>query len=105
MRLLLVVVTAAFAAFTGWVVSRTGYVGFFDELLTGPAGWQVLVDVSLALVLVLSWIRGDARATGRRFWPYALLTVALGSLGPLVYLVLRRPATSQARLGVEGGHA
>jgi hypothetical protein len=31
----------------------------------------------------------DAVATGRRFWPFALLTVALGSAGPLTYLLIR----------------
>ncbi len=92
MSSVLAIVTASFAAFTGWVVLRTGYVGFFRELLAGPAGWQVLVDVTLALFLVLSWVRRDARASGRRFWPYALLTIGLGSLGPLLYLLLgRRP--------------
>lgn len=92
MRLILVAVTAVFAAFTGWVVLQTGYVGFLEQLLATRPGWQVLVDVTLALVMVLSWVRRDARATGRRFWPYLVLTVALGSLGPLLYLVLRPAA-------------
>lgn len=96
MRLVLVLVTAAFAAFTGWVFQHTGYVGFFEQLLATRAGWQVLVDITIALAMVLSWIRGDARAAGRRFWPYVALTFALGSLGPLLYLVMR-PAASTSR--------
>lgn len=92
MRPLLVAVTAVFSAFTAWVVWQTGYVGFFSQLLSTPAGWQVLADIVIALFLVLSWIRRDARARSRRFWPYALLTVALGSIGPLLYLLLRPAA-------------
>jgi len=95
MRNLLLVVTALFSAFTGWVVWQTGYLGFFEQLLASPAGWQVLADITIALFLVLSWIRRDARARARLFWPWALLTVALGSIGPLLYLVLR-PRTSRS---------
>ncbi|WP_374432871.1 hypothetical protein [Inhella sp.] len=29
----------------------------------------------------------DAKASGRRFWPWALATLALGSLGVLGYLL------------------
>ncbi len=96
MRALLLVVTVAFVAFTGWVVLQTGYVGFLEQLLSSKVGWQVFVDVTIALLLVLTWVRGDARRTGRAFWPYAVVTVLLGSIGPLLYLLLarRRPAAS-----------
>ncbi len=94
MRIALVLVTAAFAAFTGWVILHVGYVGFYAQLLATPAGWQVLVDIVIALVFVLSWMRRDARAGARRFWPYAALTLALGSLGPLLYLLLRPQASA-----------
>lgn len=98
MRIVLVLVTAAFAAFTGWVILRVGYVGFYEQLLATPAGWQVLVDIVIALVFVLSWMRRDARSRARTFWPYAALTLALGSLGPLLYLLLRPdPSASAAR--------
>lgn len=88
MRSLLAIVTAAFAAFSLWVVSRTGLVGFYEQILSGPAGWQIFADIVIALAMVLVWIWRDARAAGRRFWPYAALTLALGSIGPLVYLLL-----------------
>lgn len=101
MRPFVVAVTAAFAAYTAWVVARIGYLGFYEQLLATPAGWQVLVDITIALFLVLSWMRRDARRARRRFWPYAALTLGLGSLGPLVYLVLggASPRASDADAG------
>jgi hypothetical protein len=96
MRALLVVVTGLFSAFTTWVVWQTGLVGFFTQLLATPAGWQVLADLVIALFLVLSWMWRDSRAHARAFWPFALLTLAFGSIGPLLYLLLRRPPTQAA---------
>ena len=88
MRPLLIIVTAAFSAFTLWALAQTGLVGFYEQLLSSPAGMQVFADIAIALVLVLAWTWRDARASGRRFWPYAVLTLALGSIGPLLYLLL-----------------
>jgi hypothetical protein len=88
MRPLLITVTAAFSAFTFWVLAQTGLVGFYEQLLGSPAGMQVFADIAIALVLVLVWMWRDARANARSFWPYAVLTLALGSVGPLLYLLL-----------------
>lgn len=94
MRPLLIVVTLAFTAWTGWLIVDVGYAGFYRQLLGTVSGWQVLVDIVIALSIVLGWIRGDARRSRRAFWPYAAVTVALGSIGPLLYLVLRRETRS-----------
>ena len=48
----------------------------------------MLVDITIALVLVLTWMARDARHNGRRFLPYLLLTLGAGSIGPLLYLLL-----------------
>jgi len=88
MRPLLITVTTAFSAFTFWVLAQTGLAGFYEQLLRTPAGMQVFADIAIALVLVLAWMWRDAHASGRRFWPYAVLTLALGSIGPLLYLLL-----------------
>ena len=65
MRSFLVVVTAVFTAFSLWVIGRTGLIGFYEQLLAGPAGWQVLADIAIALTLVLVWIWHDAAAGGK----------------------------------------
>jgi hypothetical protein len=95
MRPLLIAVTAVFSAFTLWVLGQTGLIGFYQQLLATPAGWQVFADIAIALVLVLAWMWRDAHANGRRFWPYAIVTLALGSIGPLLYLLLM-PSSARA---------
>jgi hypothetical protein len=95
MRPLLIAVTAAFSAFTFWALAQTGLVGFYEQLLATPAGMQVFADIAIALVLVLAWMWRDAASAGRRFWPYAIVTLMLGSIGPLLYLLLT-PAAARA---------
>ena len=99
MRPLPAAVLAPFAALTGWVLWDVGFLGFYRWLLSSVAGWQLLADIVIALFLVLTWIRRDARRSGRRYWPWALLTVGLGSIGPLLYLATR-PAEARRTSGV-----
>lgn len=103
MRTLLLAAASVFTAFSIWIVSRTGLAGFYEQLLASPAAWQVFADLTVALLLVLSWMWRDAQARGRAFWPYLLLTLALGSIGPLTYLLLQPPR--EARLGTRASAA
>jgi hypothetical protein len=98
MRKLLLTVTVAFALFTAAVVAHTGLLGFYRQLLESPAAWQTLVDITIALTLVLTWMRQDARRNGRAFWPWVPVTLALGSFGPLLYLLGRSPEPSSPPL-------
>jgi Terpene cyclase DEP1 len=94
MRLLLIAVTAVFSLFTLWLIAQVGVAGFYRTLLATTTGWQAFADLVIALTLVLSWMLQDARRSGRRFWPYLLVTLAVGSIGPLCYLLLaKRPST------------
>jgi hypothetical protein len=102
MRPVLIAVTAAFSAFTLWVLAQTGLIGFYEQLLGTPAGWQVFADIAIALVLVLAWMWRNAADNGRRFWPYAIVTLTLGSIGPLLYLLLMPSAArAQARQALQ----
>lgn len=91
-RTLTVAVLLAFGALSAAALLQHGYLGIFLTPLQTLAGAQVLADLVIALTLVLVWLVPDARAQGRNPWPWVVATLALGSFGPLVYLLTRRPA-------------
>jgi hypothetical protein len=88
-QILAAVVLVDFAAFSAWVVARYGYVGLFAQALANPATIQVLLDLVIALTLVMAWMWRDAKKHDINPLPYVVLTLALGSIGPLAYLVRR----------------
>ncbi len=75
-----------FCALTVYAVAQVGYVGIFDYHRHSPAGWQVFIDLVVALILVLTWLIPEAKAQGRNPWPWVVATLFLGSIGPLLYL-------------------
>ena len=83
------VVLADFVALTGYAVYQYGYVGFFETMLSSAVGVTALADLVIALTLVLAWMVRDAKETGVSALPYVLLTLGLGSVGPLLYLIRR----------------
>jgi len=87
--LVLVAVLVAFSVQTAHALLTLGIVGFFEQELSTLSGRQVLVDVVIACTLILFWMINDARERGRAWLPYAALTLALGSIGPLAYLISR----------------
>jgi hypothetical protein len=105
-KILLLLVLADFVALAVWGVSRVGFVGLFTGAIASPAGIVGTVDLVIALGLIAVWMVRDARAQGVSPVPYLVLTVALGSVGPLLYL-LRRPETAPAdarvRLAAQAG--
>ena len=78
-----------FAAFSVYAVDQFGYVGLFEQVLANAATLQIGLDLVIALGLVSLWMWSDAAERGLPFWPYAAVTLALGSLGPLAYMIHR----------------
>ena len=66
-----------------------GYIGFFRMVLANFAGVTAFVDLLIALVLIIVWMGDDARQRNVSAIPYLVLTIALGSIGPLLYLIRR----------------
>lgn len=87
-RTIALVLLIPFLGLTVYAISQVGYVGIIDYQRYSPAGWQVLADLVIAIVLILLWLIPNAKATGRNPWPYVALSIFLGSIGPLIYLAL-----------------
>ena len=85
-------VLTAFAVLTGYAIAVHGYSGFIDLAVSLSAslwGVQLMLDFALAIGMLLYWMSSDAREQGIAFWPFALLTLTLGSIGPLSYYAWR----------------
>lgn len=98
MRPILFLVFAAFGAFSLYAMWEVGYLGIWQAGMASVGAWQVLLDFVISSLLLLGYMARDARQTGRKLWPYAVITLAAGSFGPMLYLLLgRSPAPSAAR--------
>jgi hypothetical protein len=87
-KAVLIAVLVIFGALTAYCVHHAG--GVVELVLfhlRHPEGWQVLTDLVIVMCLLLVFIWHDAQATGRPFWPWAILSLTVGSFGPLLYFV------------------
>jgi hypothetical protein len=89
-RSLIAIVLILFGALSAVAVWQHGYLGIFVSELQSTAGMQVLADLVIALSLFLVWMWRDAKAIGRNPWPWLVVTLAIGSFGPLLYLLTRK---------------
>jgi hypothetical protein len=101
-KILLAVVLADYAALCGYALYTEGVSGIFAAATASPMAWAITADLCIALTLAVIWMGRDARDRGISVMPYALLTVFLGSVGPLVYLLRRPEAESRASLASVG---
>jgi hypothetical protein len=93
-RTLIIVTLVLFGALSAAALWQHGYFGIFALHFKSFGGMQVLTDLVIALTLVMVWMWRDARATGRNVWPWIVATLALGSFGPLIYLLTRKTAST-----------
>jgi hypothetical protein len=87
---ILIAVICAFAILTGVALWHHGYWGIIAPHFQSFGAGQVLADLVIALSLVMVWIVSDAKKTGRNPVGWILLTLTLGSFGPLIYLITRK---------------
>jgi hypothetical protein len=78
-----------FTGFSAYAAYQYGLVGVFEQAFANTATALLFTDLSIALSLVMLWMWQDARDRGVTAIPYVLLTFALGSVGPLLYLLVR----------------
>lgn len=86
-RPLVLAILLPFALYSTYAVYQIGYIGIFESHFH-IAGFQVLADLVIACTLAMVWMWRDAAASGRNVWPFLVLTLTLGSIGPLLYLLL-----------------
>lgn len=92
-------VLADFVALTVYAVYHYGYLAFFELHAMNAIQLQIFIDLIIALTFVMVWMWRDAKARGISPIPYVAMTLFLGSIGPLVYLI-RREATDASPVGV-----
>ncbi|WP_294746795.1 DUF2834 domain-containing protein [uncultured Exiguobacterium sp.] len=87
---LLLVITIAFAVLTAFSIIDFGVLGIFAEATQNTATLQIFVDLILCALFIIVWLRHDTRRTGRSFPLWAIITLAIGAFGPLLYLLTRK---------------
>ena len=77
-----------------------------SELKNGAwGGIQVLVDLVIACGLAAVCMIINARKRGVNPWGYVVLTLFLGSIGPLSYLLVREWGRDSASINKLQGHS
>ena len=94
-RTLITITLFLFGALTVMALREVGYIGLFMSPLQSLAGMQIFIDLVIALSLVMVWLWRDAQNTGRNAWPWLLATLMLGSFGPLLYLLTKKPSATR----------
>jgi hypothetical protein len=88
------VVLAVFGIYSVWVVLGHGYLGFLEVARDHDWGMQMLLDLVIACSFGIGWMIHDARKRDIATAPFVVMTVFLGSIGLLAYVVRRGFATS-----------
>ena len=99
-RSLLTLVLILFSALTAAALWQSGgLLGIPSWHMKSVGGAQVFSDLVIALTLFMVWVWmwRDAQALGRTARPWVLATLALGSIGPLLYLLTRRVKATKSR--------
>jgi hypothetical protein len=87
-RIAVGVVLMLFADLNAYVLWQYGFMGFWELATANAATIAVMVDLTIALGFVTVWMWRDARRRGITLAPYLALTAFLGSVGPLLYVVV-----------------
>lgn len=93
-RTLLLITIILFGALSAVALWQHGFWGIIAPHFQSFGAGQVFADLVIALTLAMIWMWHDAKATGRNVWPWIIATLALGSFGPLFYLLTRKPTAT-----------
>ncbi len=93
----LVVVIAGFSVLSALALIDVGYMGIVAPGFQSWGGAQLFFDLVILATLACFWMANDASERGLPAWPFILVTLLLGSFGPLLYLVMRELRSTSAR--------
>jgi hypothetical protein len=94
------VLLVAFLDLTAYAVYHHGLRGVFELLTANAVTLLATTDLLIALTMVTVWMWRDARDRGVSPVPYAIVTLLIGSAGPLLYLIRRAGAEGLSRATV-----
>lgn len=97
MKILLICVLIVFSVITGLALKEVGYWGIIEPHFQSWGQGQVLADLVIACALACIWMVRDAPSRGLSAWPFVAVTLAAGSFGPLLYLLVRELRRATAR--------
>ncbi|MEI7474487.1 MAG: DUF2834 domain-containing protein [bacterium] len=89
-KIAIIIVLLLFSVLTFLALRSYGFLGIFKLEFQNFGTMQVFADLIISSILVLFWIKSDSKKNNRLFWPWALLTLAIGSFGPLLYLLFSK---------------
>ncbi|HKF30400.1 MAG TPA: DUF2834 domain-containing protein [Candidatus Binataceae bacterium] len=83
------IVLVGFATLNAYCFYTFGTAGFLHAAFANAATVAVFTDLVIALTMVAVWMVRDAAQRSATVLPYLLLTLFMGSIGPLIYLIVR----------------
>ena len=92
-QLFAIVILLPFIGLTVYALQTIGLLGLFQHQFENPAGWQVLADLIIALLIAMLWLLPEAKQAGHKPAIWFVLTCMLGSIAPLLYLAITPPPT------------
>jgi hypothetical protein len=87
-RKILITALIALSIITALALWYDGLWGILAPNFQSFGEFQVFFDLIIALGLFIVWMWRDALNAGRNPWPWLLITLSVGSFGPLIYLIL-----------------
>ena len=90
-QLFAIAILLPFIGLTFHALQTIGLIGLFQHQFENPAGWQVLADLVIALLIAMLWLLPEAKQAGRKPMVWFALTCMLGSIAPLLYLAITPP--------------
>lgn len=89
-KLLLLLALVGLGCITAVALWHDGFICILSSIGHSYGSIQIFTDLVIALTLVMVWMWRDARRSGRNVWPWILMTLVVGSFGPLLYLITAR---------------